>query len=64
MGAIAHKIKPSIDNLYITSLKQIIRDIEKAGKEKSNTSELADKIELVSNTINIIVEQLQNEFPI
>jgi PAS domain S-box-containing protein len=64
MGAIAHKIKPSIDNLYITSLKQTIRDIEKAGKEKSNTSELADKIELVSNTINIIVEQLQNEFPI
>ncbi|MEN9549010.1 MAG: Autoinducer 2 sensor kinase/phosphatase LuxQ [Bacteroidota bacterium] len=63
MGAIAHKIKPSIDNLYITSLKQIIRDIEKAGKENKQTPELSANIEFVHHTINTIVTQLQKEFP-
>jgi PAS domain S-box-containing protein len=64
MGALAHKLKPSIDNLRITSLMQPIRDIEKAGKEKNVNEAIPVKIEHTINTISIIVEQLKQEFPV
>lgn len=63
MGSIAHKLKPSIDNLKIESLKQVIRNIEKAGKENSNMEELADWIELVEEITNKIIQKMKQEFP-
>jgi HPt (histidine-containing phosphotransfer) domain-containing protein len=37
---IAHKIKPSIDNLEIKSLKESIRKLEKCEVENQNTHEI------------------------
>jgi HPt (histidine-containing phosphotransfer) domain-containing protein len=60
LGAIAHKIKPSIDTMGIELLRDDIRAIEKYGKEATNLEmipELLDKIEAVINKIN---EELKN----
>jgi len=40
MGNLAHKIKPSIDNLKINTLTQIIRDIELMGRENQPNEKL------------------------
>ncbi|MFZ4545138.1 MAG: ATP-binding protein [Saprospiraceae bacterium] len=58
IGKLAHKIKPSIDNLQINSLKQVIRKIEMAEKEKISLDELHELIELTSTTINLVIEQM------
>ena len=59
MGAIAHKIKPSIDNLNIHSLKQVIRDIEAAGKEQKETGNLEEFLNQTQKTIAAIVSDMQ-----
>ncbi len=59
MGAIAHKIKPSIDNLNIQSLKQVIRDIEAAGKEQKETANLEEFLNQTQKTIAAIVSDMQ-----
>lgn len=63
MGAVAHKLKPSIDNLKINSLKQVIRKIEDAGKAQSKTHELAGLIQLTEDIICKTVTELKQEFP-
>jgi len=64
MGAVAHKLKPSIDNLKIISLKQVIRSIEKAGKENNKTEEVASQIQLTEEVINKTIKKLKQEFPV
>jgi CheY-like chemotaxis protein/HPt (histidine-containing phosphotransfer) domain-containing protein len=59
MGALAHKIKPSIDNLKIKKLREVIREIEKTGKEKKITEELKQQIELTETTIQEVIRQLR-----
>jgi PAS domain S-box-containing protein len=63
MGAVAHKLKPSIDNLKINSLKQIIRQIEKAGKQNNKTGELTSQIQLTEEIISKTIKKLRQEFP-
>jgi HPt (histidine-containing phosphotransfer) domain-containing protein len=61
LGAVAHKIKPSIDTMGIDLLREDIRSLEKNGKESSNLEEipaLMNKLELV---INRIFEQIREE---
>jgi len=62
MGAIAHKVKPSIDNMGIVSLKETIREIEKIGKAGAANDTLPGLLEKVSNNMGQVVEALQNEF--
>ncbi len=59
MGSVAHKLKPSIDNLKIVRIKQEIRDIEKAGKEQAGNPGLAAQVHLVDEVIKQTVAQLQ-----
>lgn len=59
MGALAHKIKPSIDNLKIKSLREVIREIEQAGKENKMTEKLKQQIALTETTIQEVVRQLR-----
>jgi hypothetical protein len=63
MGAIAHKIKPSIDNLAINSLIQVIRDIETAGKSKLKTDDLPNKLQLCADVIVKVVAQMHDAYP-
>lgn len=63
MGAIAHKLKPSIDNLNITSLQKVIRDIETIGKEGLDGSSLPEALRNTEVTINKVTALLKEEFP-
>ena len=60
-GAVAHKIKPSIDTMGIDLLKEDIRTLEKNGKDSINLDDiqpLMNKLELV---IGRIFDQLREE---
>lgn len=62
MGAIAHKLKPNIDNMGIVSLKDAIRQIEKIGKAGVDDGSLPVLMKKVSCTLNKVIENLQHEF--
>ena len=64
MGAIAHKIKPGIDNMNIFSLKEIIRSIEKIGKEGSGNDLLPGLMDTVSKNLNLVFDGLKKEFEV
>lgn len=64
MGAIAHKLKPSIDNLNIVSLQKVIRDIEMIGREKLEDPSLPTSLRETENVINKVTELLREEYPV
>ncbi|MFZ6050364.1 Hpt domain-containing protein [Halocola ammonii] len=54
----AHKIKPNIDLMEITSIRDTIRDIEKnASMETSD--EMRQKVKKVTETIDVVQHSLQ-----
>jgi len=63
MGALAHKIKPSIDNLAINSLKQAVRDIEAVGKGKLTIDTLPSLLQLCNHVVIKVVAQMRNTYP-
>lgn len=62
MSAIAHKIKPSIDNLRITSLQQAIRKIEKVGLAETNHEAINAEINLIEKDITTVIKQMKLHF--
>ncbi len=62
MAAVAHKIKPSIDNMGIVSLKEVIREIEKAGKTNTADDRIPGLLQTVVTDISKVVDALQHEF--
>ncbi|GGI23585.1 PAS domain S-box protein [Pedobacter mendelii] len=63
MGAIAHKLKSNIDNLNITSLQKIIRDIENIGRERLEDPSLPTALKDTETIILKVVNELKKEFP-
>ncbi len=59
MYAIAHRIKPDIDNLNITSLKDNIREIEVFAEQKKDGPLLKNLIVNLDNTIQQVVKELK-----
>lgn len=57
----AHRIKPSIDNMGINSLKAEIREIETLAMENNNSPKLIQLIQHLDNTIKKVVEELRVE---
>ncbi|MDH3650981.1 MAG: PAS domain S-box protein, partial [Saprospiraceae bacterium] len=63
MGLLAHKMKPSVDNLGILSIKQDIRTIEKAGREGNIDADLEEVILKINKTIEkVILKMRQDHF--
>jgi PAS domain S-box-containing protein len=62
MGAVAHKMKPAIDNMMIDSLKEVIREIEKTGKTAMEVPELPDWIDRVEAVVSKVVASMALEF--
>jgi|GEM_PF-1211767 HPt (histidine-containing phosphotransfer) domain-containing protein len=54
----AHKIKPNIDLLEMTSIKTDIRDIEKTAS-KNTSDEMRMKVKKITETINAVTSSLQ-----
>ena len=61
MGALAHKIKPVIDNMGIVSLKDTIIEIERKGRLNTNDEALQDLLFLVKTSIDAVVKLLDAE---
>lgn len=59
--SIAHRIKPSIDNLEILAIKQDIRMIETLAIENKPSAELVQLVQKVEQVINTVVEDLKRE---
>jgi len=62
VGEIAHRIKPTIDNMGIVSSKDTIREIEKIGKAGTNTGNLQQLIEKVEKDIGLAVQAIKKDF--
>lgn len=60
MGAMAHKIKPSIDLFGIASLTTSIREVERIGKTGSAEPNLEELINQVSSTLDQVFESMRN----
>ena len=59
MGAIAHKIKPAIDNIGIESLKTAIIEVERNGKQEQYHESLGELLETIKHTIDEVVHALK-----
>ena len=57
---IAHKIKPSIDNLDINNIKNEVREIEMNAESYKSSEQLENLILKVENVMNVVVAQLKN----
>ena len=64
MGDLAHKIKPTFDNLNIRLLKQDIRTIEKAGKANIALPDLKELLEKIDQTIAQVIHKMKQDFPV
>ncbi|MFY7965798.1 MAG: PAS domain S-box protein [Chitinophagaceae bacterium] len=60
VSSLAHKIKPSLDNLKIDSLKTVIREIEKDAKENINNESIKKKIDILDEVISKVILELRN----
>jgi HPt (histidine-containing phosphotransfer) domain-containing protein len=63
MGEIAHKLKPSIDNLKITSVTQKIREIEKRGTGDLGNSNLKEILYETEAVLTNVVSLLKKDYP-
>jgi HPt (histidine-containing phosphotransfer) domain-containing protein len=62
VSKIAHKMKPSIDNLQILSLHDTIRNIEKLGKEKNGHPMLTHWLQQTNQVIGNVITSLKATF--
>lgn len=58
----AHKLKSTIDNMNISSIKGDVRTIEMDAKYKTNITALPELALKVDRVINEVAEQVRNEF--
>lgn len=58
---IAHGIKPSIDNMGISSLFDVVREIESTSWDDSSREELGKLITLLSDVLQAVLKQLENK---
>ena len=61
LGAIAHKIKPSIDTMGIELLREEIRTVEHCGKEASNLELVPALLDKIDAVIYSIIEELKQQ---
>lgn len=61
IAKIAHRLKPSIDNLLITSITATIRDIEKNAVQYGIGKQLETRLQKVEQALLNIITQLENK---
>jgi HPt (histidine-containing phosphotransfer) domain-containing protein len=58
---LAHQIKPSIDNIKITSLMPLIREVENMAENENPSDQLGANICTINSELEIVIQQLQME---
>jgi PAS domain S-box-containing protein len=61
MSALAHKMRPSLDNLGIVSMKETAMLIEKAEASNMSDQELRAQFGMLEETLNLVFESLRKE---
>lgn len=61
LKSLAHRMKPSIDNLGIHSLRNEIREIESLALKNESSERLTQLIEQLKDTLVKVIDSLQNE---
>ncbi len=62
VGEIAHRIKPTIDNMGIAASKTVIREIEKMGKSNTDNGTMGALISKVEADVARAVEAIKKDF--
>lgn len=62
VGELAHRIKPTIDNMGIIASKACIREIEKIGKTGKDNGSLKELIQKLEKDINNAVESIKKDY--
>lgn len=63
VGKLAHRIKPSIDNMGIAGLDGVAKDIELQAKSTNiDHDSLAQKVTFMSTHLSMVIEKLKNDF--
>jgi CheY-like chemotaxis protein/HPt (histidine-containing phosphotransfer) domain-containing protein len=62
VGEIAHRIKPTIDNMGIVASKTVIREIEKMGKANTDNGNMMALIKKVQADVGKAVEAIKKDF--
>src|SRR5436190_18890422 len=62
VGLLAHKLKPTIDTMSISSLTQTVRLIELHGKTETAVELLPEKVMFIATTLKKCVASLRAEF--
>jgi len=61
IAAVAHKIKPSVDNLRVHLLTQLVRDIEKAANDHINRDKLSEMLNQMADIVRKAIAQMQSD---
>ena len=61
LGALAHKIKPSIDNLNIEPLKSVIRDVEKMANTGIDSQKLSVDLSEIERTVAKVIMTMKRD---
>lgn len=62
VGEIAHRIKPTIDNMGINNSKKWIRDVERMAKAGEDNEVLPDLIARVEKEVRLAVKSIKEDF--
>ncbi|MDQ3292174.1 MAG: PAS domain S-box protein [Bacteroidota bacterium] len=62
LGQVAHSIKPAIDTLMITSIREKVVKVETDGKNAQNVADLPQLVSDISSTLQAVITDLKEEF--
>ncbi|QTN39559.1 Hpt domain-containing protein [Cryomorphaceae bacterium] len=62
VGQIAHKIKPSIDLLGIENMRDLVRQIERNGKDNDPQGDLKELVSEFNTKAEAVFEQIRADF--
>ena len=62
VGTLAHKLKPTIDMMKITSLVQVVRLVELNGKSETELETIPEKVNFILEILRACVENIKLEF--
>ncbi len=60
VGDLAHKLKPNLSLLGINQLKPLAQSLETDGRGNLNTDSIKDRVKLLTDTCNLVIEELGN----
>ncbi len=58
---LAHRIKPSIDGMGISSLKQVVRAVEQMAKDGKDSDELTRQLDTLCSTLVRVIDELATD---